>query len=140
MAELEYVLSELIAQNIGKDMGASESHTDPATKVMARLQAAGGDPEDQGAGVPDDETRAALKKNKVNLNQAMFLKLLKDGKTGQRINSGQAKSAARKLDGENGPPPGGGATDLGGEPAQAPPAEYREEPRGRNHLNGYTVR
>ena len=87
---------------------------------MERLP--GGDSEDQGSGgVPDDEIRAALRKNGVNLNPATFHQLLKHGKTGQRINTGKVKSATRKLNGENDRPPAGGATNPGGEGAQAPP-------------------
>lgn len=37
---------------------------------------------------PDDESRAGLRKNRINLKPTTCHQLLKDGKTGQRLNTG----------------------------------------------------
>ena len=106
MAEEQFVFSELIAKSIEGDLDGLESRKEPATTVMERLRAA--ILKTRGRGVPDTEILAALKKHGVRLTLPVFHKLLKDGRTGRRINTGKAQGAARKLAGENDPPPGGG--------------------------------
>ena len=108
MAEEQFVFSELIAQNIEGDLDALESRTEPASKVMERLRVS--IEKTRARGVPDSEILASLKKKGVKLTLPVFHKLLKDGKTGQRINAGKAKSAAEKLNGGNDPPPGDAGT------------------------------